>query len=66
MAIHDRTELSDTAKLAYLRDALKDRQGEAVIRRLAKTGDTYDEAVDCLRKRYDRPRVVHQLTFMPS
>ena len=60
VSIHDKTELSDTAKLAYLRNAMKDGPADAVISGLAKTGDTYDEAVDCLRKRYDRPRVIHQ------
>ena len=60
VSIHDKRELSDAKKLAYLRDALKDGPAEAVIRGLAKTGDTYDEAIDCLCQRYDRPRVVHQ------
>ena len=61
VSIHDKRELSDTDKLAYLRDALKDGPAEAVIRGLAKTGDTYGEAIDCLCQRYDRPRVVHQV-----
>ena len=60
VSIHDKTELSDTAKLAYLRDALKDEPAEAVIRGLTRTGNTYDKAVDCLQKWYDRPCVVHQ------
>ena len=60
MSIHDKTELSDTEKLVYLRDALKDGPAETVIRGLMKTDDTYGEAVDCLCKLYDRPCVVHQ------
>ena len=58
--IHGKKELSDAEKLAYLKDAIKDEPAEAVIRGLVKTGDTYDEAIDCLSQRYDRPRVVHQ------
>ena len=38
VAIHDKKELSDIEKLAYLRDALKDEPVEAVISGLAKTG----------------------------
>ena len=38
VSIHDKTELSDTEKLAYLRDALKDGPAESVIRGLEKQG----------------------------
>ena len=45
----------------------KDWPAETVIRGLAKTGDTYNEAVDFVCQRYDRPRVVHQAhIIMPS
>ena len=27
---------------------------------LSNSGDDYKEAIDCLRKRYDRPRLIHQ------
>ena len=60
VSIHDKTKLSGTEKLAYLRDALKDGPAEAVIRGLAKPGDTYGEPVDCLCKCYDRPCVIHK------
>ena len=52
VAIHDKTELSDTTKLSYLRDVLKVGPAEAVIRGFAKTGDNYDEVVHCLQNRY--------------
>ena len=38
VSIHDKRELSDAEKLAYLRDALKDGPAGAVIRGLVKIG----------------------------
>ena len=60
VSCHDKAELLDTEKLAYLREVLKDGPAEAVISGLAKTGNTYSEAIDCLPKHYDRPHIVHQ------
>ena len=60
VSIHDKKQLSDTKKLVYLRDALQNGPVEAVISGLARTGETYGEAIDCLRQCYDRPHVVHQ------
>ena len=68
VSIHDKKELSNTEKLAYLRDVLKGGPAEAVIRGLAKTGDTY-----CMMRPqiiYDSAMIGHvwfiRLTLMPS
>ena len=60
IAIHDRTNLSDTEKLVYLRHSLKDGTAKKVIEGLSQSGDQYDEAITCLKSRYDRPRLIHQ------
>ena len=60
IAVHERTSLSDTGKLVYLRHALKDGEAKRVIEGLFRSGDQYTEAVTCLRSRYDRPRLIHQ------
>ena len=60
VSIHSRTQLSDAHKLAYLKDALKDGPAERITQGLAQTAGTYDEAIECLLNRYDRPRLIHQ------
>ena len=60
VAIHDRTDISDIEKLVYLRHSVKDGSARPVIDGLSRTGDQYQEAVECLRSRYDRPRIIHQ------
>ena len=61
--IDDKKELSNVIKLAYLREALKDGPAKDIIAGLSQSGDYYKEAVECLRKHYDKPRVVHQAHF---
>ena len=60
VSIHDRTQLSPSEKLAYLKHAVQDGSARHVVEGLSGSGDHYAEAVDCLRKRYDRPRLIHQ------
>ncbi len=55
-AIHSKTQLTDSEKLTYLRDALKDGPARHVISGLTQTSANYTEAVKRLRERYDRPR----------
>ena len=33
---------------------------KAVVEGLSSSGDQYQEAIDCLKKRFDRPRLIHQ------
>lgn len=60
MSVHKRTTLSDAEKLVYLRHALKDGSAKNVIEGLSRSGDCYAEAIECLKSRYDRPRLIHQ------
>ena len=45
---------------AYLRDTLKDGPALHVIENLTHDAEFYKEAIDCLRKRNDQARVIHQ------
>ena len=60
IAIHERSSLSDTEKLVYLRHSLKDGAAK-VIEGLSRSGDQYAEAITCLKSCYDRPRLIHQI-----
>ncbi len=60
IAIHGRSDISDAQKLVYLRHSVKEGSAKAVIEGLSRTGDQYGEAIESLRARYDRPRLIHQ------
>ena len=60
VSIHDRSNLSDSEKLVYLQHALKSGSAKSTIEGLSRSGECYMEAVDCLKSRYDHPRLVHQ------
>ena len=58
--IHSKTALNDAEKLIYLQDALKDGPARFVIQGLTRTSESYEEAIKCLKERYDRPRLVQE------
>ena len=58
--IHCKTGLNKTEKLMYLQEALKDGPARFVIQGLTRTSESYEEAIKCLKMRYDRPRFVHE------
>ena len=61
VTIHSKTALSDTAKLMYLQDALKDGPARFVIQGLTRTSESYEEAIKCLKERVrSRPRLVEE------
>ena len=60
VSVHDHTRLSDAEKLVYLQQAIKDSSANSAIEGLSKTGDRYNEAVQCLKARFDRPRLIHR------
>ena len=60
VSVHLRSNLTDAEKLVYLRHALKDGSAKSVVEGLSRSGDHYDEAITCLKTRYDRPRLIHQ------
>ena len=60
VSVHSRKQLASSEKLAYLKHALKGGSAKHVVEGLSGSGNNYDEAIDCLQKRYDRPRLIHQ------
>ena len=60
VAIHSKSALSDSEKLAYLKHALKGGTAKNVIEGLSRSGEQYKEAIESLKSRYDRPRLLHQ------
>ena len=60
VSVHERSQLSDAEKLVYLRQALRDGTARSAIEGLSRSGEHYKEAVECLRSRFDRPRLIHQ------
>jgi hypothetical protein len=60
ITVHDRKGLTNAEKLAYLKHALKDGSAKQVVIGLSNSGDQYSEAIECLRKRFDRPCLIHQ------
>ena len=59
VSVHSKPHLSDPEKLAYLRQAVKGGPARYVIEGLSGSGDDYRGAVETLRERYDRPRLLH-------
>lgn len=57
--VHDRKNISNAEKIVYLQNALKDGSAKK-IEGLLNSGDNYDEAVKCLKARFDRPRLIHR------
>ena len=60
ITIHSKQQLTEAEKLAYLKDSLTDGPARHAIEHLVQTSENYVEAITCLRKRYDRPRLIHQ------
>ena len=59
VAIHDRTNISDTEKLVYLRHSLKDGSAKSIIEGLSRSGEQYAEAIESLKPHYSRPQLIH-------
>ena len=65
VAVHNRSSLSDAEKLVYL----KQGSARSAIEGLSQSGDQYKEAIDCLKSRYSRPRLIpraHVRTIMDT
>ena len=60
ISVHDRSSLSDAEKFVYLQQALKGGTAKSSIDGLAQSGENYNEAIACLKARYDRPRLIHK------
>ena len=59
-AVHNKTTLSNAEKTVYLQQSLKDGSAKGAIEGLSHSGDNYDEAIRCLKARYDRPRLIQR------
>ena len=60
--IHSKAGLNVIEKLTYVQDALKDSPARFMIQGLTRTSENYEEAIKCLKERYDRPRLVRRRT----
>ena len=60
VAVHHKTTLSNAEKTVYLQRAIKDGSARSAIEGLSHSGDNYEEAVECLKSRYDRPRLIQR------
>ena len=60
VSVHSKPQLSDPEKLAYLRQAVNGGPARYVIEGLSGSGEEYRGAIETLRERYDRPRLLHQ------
>ena len=60
IAVHSKTNLADTEKLVYLHQSLTDGSAKHIIEGLSRSSDCYVEAIECLKARFDRPRLIHQ------
>ena len=58
--VHTKTELSNSDKLTYLRDALKDSPARYVVSALTQMAESSGKAIKCLQERYDQPHILHQ------
>ena len=60
ISIHRREDISKAEKLVYLRYSLNEGSAKHVIEGLSRSGECYDEPIECLQSRYSRPRLIHQ------
>ena len=60
VAVHAKDHLTDADKLVYLRHALVGGTARHVIEGLSQSAHDYKEAIECLQKGYDRPRLIHR------
>ena len=62
MAIHSNKKLQDVQRLAYLRAAVEAGPAKDVIKGLSHSAGSYEQAVECLRQRYDKPCLSTKVT----
>jgi hypothetical protein len=60
VSVHDRKSLSDAEKLVYLQQAINKGSAKSAIEGLSRSGKNYNEAVDTLKSRFDRPHIIHR------
>lgn len=60
VSVHDRRKLPNPEKITDLQLALKDGTAKQMVEGLSSSGDQYTEAIECLRKRFERPHLLNQ------
>ena len=60
VAVHSKTSLSNAEKTVYLQHAIKDGAAKNAIEGLSHSGDNYDEAIECLQSRFNRPHIIQR------
>ena len=61
VAVHSKTNMSNAEKTVYLQHAIKDAYyAKSAIEGFSHSGENYDEAIKCVKSRYDRPRLIHR------
>ena len=60
ISIDGNPNLTKIEKFVYLQQSLKGGSAKSVIDGLTGTGEHYTKAIECLKSRYDRPRLIHQ------
>ena len=66
IAVHGRSNLSNAEKLTYLRHSVKDGAAKTSTEGLLRSGEQYDEALQCLKDCYNRPKLIHQVHVQKS
>ena len=64
-AVHDAKDLNDTAKLAYLKSAMKDKNLFRKLNRPSTGDDFYNQMVKMLQDQFDKPIEMHRI-YMQS
>lgn len=64
-AVHSKKTLSNAEKNVYLQHAIKDGSARNVNEGLSHSGDNYEETVECLKSRYDRPHLIQRTHVQP-
>ena len=59
ISIHDQSHLSNAEKLVYLQQAVKNGSAKSVIEGLSRSRESYKEAIDCLKTRFNHPHLLH-------
>ena len=60
-AVHDATDLKKSVKLSYLKESMKDKALWRMLSRATEDEDYYDQAVQELKERFDKPREMHRI-----
>ena len=59
-AVDKKDYLSDTTKLIYLRQAIKDPEAQTMLHSPTETPETYKQTILSLQKRYERTKKIHR------